>query len=266
METRSAALQNRLPGNTFRWLAPTLTLVLWIAGLLPITQNSLYHLEDLLTHFLGFVLLILVYREGFGLRSLPALLGLALLIGGTLELLQTLVPYRDASVMDLAADLFGALVAGSLPDAWLPRLWRVLATFLGVGYLRPGPGTLASGLTVLLYLGTRHGPAFLWVLAVPVALLTVALGNHLVASSHDPSWFVLDEVAGTLVALALVPRMPGTILLALLAFRVLDILKPGPIRQAETLPRGWGILADDLLAGLAAGLGVRLLALLSLAL
>ncbi len=255
-----------MSNRSFRWLAPALTLTLWVAGLLPFTQNSLYHLEDLLTHFLGFVVLILVYREGFGIRSLPVLLGLAVGIGGVLELLQTLVPYRDASIMDLVADLFGALVASSVPQAWLFKIWKALASLLGVGYLRPGPGTLASLITTLLYLWTRHGPAFLWVVSVPVALLTVAIGNHTVGDAHDPPWFVLDEVAGTLVALALVPKVPGAVLLSLVGFRVLDIGKPGPVRWAEALPRGWGILADDLVAGLMAGLGVRLLALLSLAL
>ncbi len=248
--------------SPFQWFAPVFTVILWVAGMLPITQNALYHTEDLLTHFLGFVVLMLAYREGFGIRSWPALLALAVGVGGILELLQTLVPYRDASVMDLAADLTGALLAAAVPEAWLPRLWRFLASVFGIGFLKPGPGTLASLLTTVLYLATRHGPLFLWITAVPVALFSVALGNRLVESTHDPSWFVLDEVAGTLVALALVPKEPGLVILALLAFRALDIWKPSPVRRLETLPEGWGILLDDLAAGLLAGLGVAVLALL----
>ncbi len=256
----------REPRSPLRWFAPAFTLILWIAGLLPITQNALYHTEDLLTHFLGFVVLMLAYREGFGIRSWPRLLLVALAVGGILELLQTRVPYREASWTDLAADLVGALLAAWIPEAWLPRLWRLFASLFGIGYLKPGPGTLAALLTTVLYLATRHGPLFLWVAAVPVALFTVALGHLLAGDEPDPSWFVLDEVAGVLAALALVPKEPGLVILAFLGFRVLDIWKPGPLRRLETLSRGWGILLDDLAAGLLAGLVVRLLALLILAL
>jgi phosphatidylglycerophosphatase A len=79
---------------------------------------------------------------------------------------------------------------------------------------------------------------------------------------------VLDEVAGQWLALAVValarsrPPVPSELVVAFLLFRLLDVAKPWPIRPLERLPGGWGIVADDLAAAVAAGLlalGVSLL-------
>jgi phosphatidylglycerophosphatase A len=72
---------------------------------------------------------------------------------------------------------------------------------------------------------------------------------------EDPQHVVIDEVAGTLIAMGMVSGSSiGVRLLALALFRVLDITKPGPIDSVQRLsPPGLGIMADDLLAGLAAG-------------
>jgi phosphatidylglycerophosphatase A len=71
---------------------------------------------------------------------------------------------------------------------------------------------------------------------------------------HDPGSVVIDEVAGMLVALVAHPRQPGWVLLLFLLFRLLDVWKPFPIRQTQSLPGGLGIVADDLLAGAVANL------------
>lgn len=80
--------------------------------------------------------------------------------------------------------------------------------------------------------------------------------------NRDPRWFVLDECAGQALALAgLQPaEVIAQVMLAVVLFRVLDIMKPWPIKRLETLSGGWGITADDLAAGLAA-LVLRLLAM-----
>ncbi|MCL6622919.1 MAG: phosphatidylglycerophosphatase A [Syntrophobacterales bacterium] len=70
---------------------------------------------------------------------------------------------------------------------------------------------------------------------------------------------VIDEAAGQLVALALLPPTWPAGLLGFLLFRVLDILKPWPLKALEHLPGGWGVMADDLAAGALAGLGAWLL-------
>jgi phosphatidylglycerophosphatase A len=76
---------------------------------------------------------------------------------------------------------------------------------------------------------------------------------------EDPGPVVLDEVAGPWVALALLVTVrpgapaPGALAASFLLFRAFDVVKPWPIRRLERLPGGWGIVADDLAAGLAAG-------------
>jgi len=150
-------------------------------------------------------------------------------------------------------------------------MWaRALLSCFGLGFL-PGPtGTYASAATVGL-LVWLHGPGMgpldpgIAVAVILGSVVTVVLGNRLPrdAGKADPSWVVTDEVAGQALALSLaaaVSRSGGwwPVLAAFLLFRLFDILKPGVIRDAERLPGGLGILADDLLAGAAAGALVAL--------
>jgi phosphatidylglycerophosphatase A len=77
----------------------------------------------------------------------------------------------------------------------------------------------------------------------------------------DPGCLVVDEVAGMLVALVGLPVHLGWVLAAFFLFRVFDIWKPYPIDHLQRLPGGFGVVADDLLAGLYANLGLQLLRL-----
>ena len=148
-----------------------------------------------------------------------------------------------------------------------------LLTVLGLGRLRPAPGTWGSAAAVCFCLGmlwSRVSPQAITiamlVLVVVFSVACVALGRWSEAhyGKSDPSEVVADEVAGQALALAFLPwhppgdgnlwnlAMAGT---AFAAFRFFDILKPPPIYQVQRAPAGWGILLDDLLAG-AAALGV----------
>jgi phosphatidylglycerophosphatase A len=152
-----------------------------------------------------------------------------------------------------------------------PRtLWAwAVATFFGVGFLKPGPGTYASAITVLLWLATSwllYSNTLHLLIATLIALvLSIALGipaaTRVARESQrkDPGFVVIDEVAGQLIALiALTPDWPHA-LLALLLFRFFDILKPPPIRRLEALPEGTGIVVDDLAAGVYALIVVQLI-------
>lgn len=154
-----------------------------------------------------------------------------------------------------------------MPELSLPG-WRVaLCTWFGAGLLRPAPGTwgsLAAALPALgLLLVLPEGPAR-WLLLGGVAVLTLAGAWCAPAAiarfqTADPPQVVVDEAAGTWLAIAL---LPGAVLsaqpvlgvaLAVLLFRVFDIAKPWPVGWCEHLPGGWGIMADDLAAGALAG-------------
>lgn len=155
---------------------------------------------------------------------------------------------------------------------------RLVASVLGVGFLRPAPGTWGSlAALVLAFALLKLGGAWLFALALLVA---VALAYWSIADliaevgepgPHDPSWVVIDEVAGQWIALlpvvlgaasnGVAPERlwPGWIA-AFLLFRLFDVWKPGPVGWADRRPGATGVLLDDLIAGLLAALGVALLA------
>lgn len=142
--------------------------------------------------------------------------------------------------------------------------WTV-ATFFGAGLGKPGPGTWGSVATLLLWAAiawlfhpTPNG--LLLVVFISIAL-SIALGVPAASiaaresDQHDPQFVVIDEVAGQLIALIGSPADFRHGIIALILFRLFDITKPFPVRQLEKLPEGWGIVFDDVAAGLYA-LGV----------
>jgi phosphatidylglycerophosphatase A len=141
-------------------------------------------------------------------------------------------------------------------------LWAwTIATFFGAGLGKPGPGTWGSVAATLLFtaavllhagtqtllIGTLTCIALAIALGVPAATITARECGR-----EDPGFVVIDEVAGVGIALLGAVSHPDWqhILVALLLFRVFDIWKPFPVRQLEKLPEGWGIVFDDVAAGL----------------
>ena len=140
-------------------------------------------------------------------------------------------------------------------------LWAwLLATWFGAGYLKPGPGTYGSVAAVLLWFLAAHAfpsqPATLAIATLIAAIVITLIGipaSTTVAresARKDPGFVVIDEVAGQLFALILMPPDWRHAALALLLFRLFDITKPGPIRRLEALPEGTGIMLDDVAAGI----------------
>jgi phosphatidylglycerophosphatase A len=150
------------------------------------------------------------------------------------------------------------------PARKTPWAWTI-ATLFGAGLGRPGPGTYGSITTVLLwgvYAWLAHPTPRTLLIALTVAIvLVLALGvpaSTIVAREScrkDPQFVVIDEVAGQAIALLFMPANWLGGLVALILFRLFDIAKPFPVRQLENLPEGWGIVFDDVAAGLYA-LGV----------
>jgi len=143
--------------------------------------------------------------------------------------------------------------------------WFAIATFFGAGYLKPGPGTWGSIAAVLLWAvyawlahPTPHALPFVLLAAIAVALIAGVPAASIVereSGRTDPGFVVIDEVIGQWIALLGSPADWRHGLIALVLFRIFDITKPFPVRRLERLPRGWGIVFDDVGAGLYA-LGV----------
>jgi phosphatidylglycerophosphatase A len=183
----------------------------------------------------------------------------------------------------------------SLKTGRKPRFALFVATACGLGYLPKAPGTWGSLLGVLIYAATQryyppdlagttvsqlvaqhpdstiyvvfhHMGHTLWnaYVVFPPALLIAAIGvwasNRVAGFSgiKDPQFVVIDEVSGQLFTylFAVAAGNWKYLLLGFILFRVFDIWKPFPARQAESLPGGWGIMADDWAAAVYAGIGL----------
>jgi len=142
------------------------------------------------------------------------------------------------------------------------NLPMAVSTFFGAGFFPIAPGTFASLAAVLLYrlVLAQAGGFVLAAIIVAVYLIGVfaagAYSRQL--GLRDPGRIVIDEVVGQWIALFLIPATWLNLGLAFFLFRLLDIFKPFGIRDTERLPGGWGIMTDDVVAGLMTLLVVRL--------
>jgi phosphatidylglycerophosphatase A len=144
------------------------------------------------------------------------------------------------------------------------RLVVAIATGAYVGYLPPAPGTLGSllGLVLLWPVGPGTAQILITLCLIGVGIV-VADRAAKVLGAEDPSAIIIDEIAGIAVATMLLPPRFLERVAAFILFRLFDVIKPFPARQAERLPGGFGIVADDLIAGLYANVLVQVWLLIS---
>lgn len=149
---------------------------------------------------------------------------------------------------------------------------RLIVSCFGLGHLPIAPGTWGSLPPAIVFFLLRQfhvSPAMVSVImAVMVLVGSVVCVKFAPASiaatgKSDPSEVVADEFAGQALTFIFVYTVTGPPLWAtaaggFLLFRFLDILKPWPIRWLEKLPKGWGVLADDLMAAVYAGIALML--------
>jgi phosphatidylglycerophosphatase A len=154
---------------------------------------------------------------------------------------------------------------------------RLLVSCFGLGWLPVAPGTWGSlppaiifGLLCHLGISTVSAAVIMAVLALASSVVCVKLAPAIIVATgkSDPQEIVADELAGQAitflpVGLWAINEFPTretwvVVGLGLVLFRIFDITKPWPIRKLEKLPRGWGILADDLLAGVFAAIVLQI--------
>jgi phosphatidylglycerophosphatase A len=168
-----------------------------------------------------------------------------------------------------------------------PRISILLATWFGLGRVPVAPGTWGSAagslLSVLInyLIFLKEAPALrierdinFWtvgalpgigemLIAIVIAIIGVIVSTRAAryAQNKDPQWIVIDEVSGQLLTYCLffwvLPLNWKSWLLGFILFRLFDIWKPFPARQLERLPGGWGIMADDWMAGVYAAILLR---------
>jgi phosphatidylglycerophosphatase A len=127
-----------------------------------------------------------------------------------------------------------------------------LASVGGAGCSPVVPGTVGSFVTVVaLWLVPFTRPALLGALIV-VTAVGIWAGERVERSLgvKDPGVIVIDEVAGMMLSVLTLPRTLPVLLTAFVLFRIFDTWKPFPARQSQSLPGGYGVMVDDLFAGL----------------
>ncbi len=150
------------------------------------------------------------------------------------------------------------------PDAPRRPFAVALATGFGLGYAPIAPGTFGSLLALPLHALALAASGGSWTGPVAGALLAAALGAWATRRAlcrfdrDDPGEIVADEVAGQWIALLFLPADWRWWAAAFVAFRLLDVWKPGPVRRLEKLPGASGIMADDLVAGLLANVALQI--------
>ncbi len=148
----------------------------------------------------------------------------------------------------------------------LDRLADSLATGFGAGYLPWAPGTWGSLEAVFLALAVHQVfplqervilGAFLLLLMVPAVFSSGRVAQS--DGNSDPSRVVIDEIVGQILCLLWVPISVISLVAGFLLFRFFDIVKPSPARESEGLGGGLGIVCDDLIAGIYAGVSLKIL-------
>jgi len=136
----------------------------------------------------------------------------------------------------------------------------ITGTGLGSGYAPFAPGTAGSLLGLFIYI-LFPADDITWLL---VALIVTIIGIPVSTwiendKSRDPAIVVIDEICGQWIALLFLPRTLMVFVAAFVLFRIFDIWKPFPISRSQNLRGGWGIMMDDVFAGIAANICLQLL-------
>lgn len=128
---------------------------------------------------------------------------------------------------------------------------RLIATFVYTGYFPFAPATFATAVFLALYWFIPGGEWLVhWAVLLATAVVSVPASTAVEKTlGKDPHCVVIDEVVGIQIALVGAQPTLAGVAAAFVLFRVFDIAKPFPIHRLQSLPRGWGIVADDALAG-----------------
>lgn len=147
-----------------------------------------------------------------------------------------------------------------LGEVWWGRIW---ASTFGIGYIKGG-GTVAALLCCLCIYGCWHYGTFSsigFIVATAIIVVSGVWSGNIVEPSwgKDSSKVVVDEVAGMCISLLFIKISLPSIIGGLILFRFFDIAKPLGVRKMEMFPGGWGVMADDALAGIYANIVLQII-------
>ena len=144
---------------------------------------------------------------------------------------------------------------------------KLIASIFGIGYIRKGGGTVAAAFAVLIWWWWFSNIAPRYEYQIGITLLITALGIW-TGNKVEPQWgkdsyrVVIDEVAGMFISILFVPIEWKWLLIGFILFRFFDIAKPLYIRRMEAFKGGWGVMLDDVLAGIYANVVLQIVMLI----
>ena len=136
------------------------------------------------------------------------------------------------------------------------RLSQIISTLLYLGYL-PFSASLASLPALFIILQPQFNISQLLLLVLLATIFSDIFSRQL--KQPDPKFIIIDELVGQLTAFSFILPTPVQLFTAILLFRFFDLTKPGFIKTSQKLPGGIGIVVDDLLAGVLAGVATRII-------
>ena len=131
-------------------------------------------------------------------------------------------------------------------------MWQFAATFFYLGKLPFAPGSWGSLGALILWIFLPLSYPLQFIIIIILFALGVISSKKIADSmnDHDPSEVVIDEATGMGISLFMLPHSIAIYTMAFILFRIFDIFKPSIIYRAQNLPGGWGIMLDDVLAGI----------------
>ena len=141
-----------------------------------------------------------------------------------------------------------------------------LSTLFGIGYFPKAPGTVGTLFAAIVYFVLPNNWFYGWqnsIFALIIILIASVISVFFISKAeeglgHDNGKIVLDEFWGYLIAVLFLPKTLVTIIAAFILFRIFDILKPEPVDVLQKLPKGWGVMADDIMAGIYANIVLQI--------
>ena len=139
------------------------------------------------------------------------------------------------------------------------KFYLTIASGFGLGFLKKAPGTFGSLLGIPFYFVLQANPDIYLYAIIAIFFIGVFTSSKvcLETDQKDPCFIVIDEVVGFMIASWFLPFSIPNLLAVFILFRLFDILKPWPIKKLEAFRGGWGIMLDDVAAGIFAWLVVR---------
>ncbi|MCH8021265.1 phosphatidylglycerophosphatase A [candidate division KSB1 bacterium] len=139
---------------------------------------------------------------------------------------------------------------------------RLIATGFYTGYAPKAPGTAGSLFGLFLYWAIPESKSVYSLVGIALIFFTGVWAANQVEKEtkvHDNQIIVIDEIVGMLITVALFEKTLIWLVVGFLLFRFFDIMKPFPAKSSEKIPHGWGVMMDDVIAGIYSALCLRLI-------